>query len=39
MQIDGKNVPNLIFIGSKNDHPAKSTFTLPANPVKEKKSK
>lgn len=34
LQIDGKDVPNAVFIGSKGDHPAKATFTLPANPGK-----
>jgi hypothetical protein len=39
VKIDGRDATDLILIGSKNDHPAKSTFTLPAHPMSGKKSK
>jgi hypothetical protein len=38
-QIDGKDHPDQIFIGATGAHPAKTTFTLPANPPKESKKK
>jgi hypothetical protein len=37
VKIDGRDVTDLILIGSKSDHPAKPTFTLPAHPMAEKK--
>ena len=37
LQIDGKDHHDAIFIGAKGAHPAKTSFTLPANPPKESK--
>lgn len=37
VKIDGRDVTDVIIIGSKNEHPAKSTFSLPAHPMREKK--
>jgi hypothetical protein len=39
IKIDGRDAIDLISIGSKNDHPAKSAFSLTAHPMREKKSK
>jgi len=34
LQIDGKAVPEMIFIGAKGQHPTEGTFALPAKPGK-----
>ncbi len=39
VKIDGRDATDAIIIGSKSGHPARSTFSLPAHPMREKKSK
>lgn len=34
LQIDGKDSPELIFIGAKGEHPKEGEFSLPAKPAK-----
>jgi len=34
LKVDGKEVPDDIFVGAKNSHPKSATFSLPAHPGK-----